>query len=129
MLSLVVVVNVVIIIGLEGYVGFMVIVVCSVSDNFVMLLVCLNCGVFVYQVFKNSMYLVINIFILQYQLILNIFGGKVVMNECFEIGDWVELMIGCLRFVDVVVSFDCIIIDVKSVVIYDVIFCQVVDIK
>lgn len=48
MLSLVVVVNVVIIIGLEGYVGFMVIVVCSVSDNFVMLLVCLNCGVFVY---------------------------------------------------------------------------------
>lgn len=45
------------------------------------------------------------------------------MNECFEIGDWVELMIGCLRFVDVVVSFDCIIIDVKSVVIYDVIFC------
>lgn len=91
MINLVGVVNIVIIFGFNdgvGLVGFIVIVVCSVSDSLVILLVCFNCSVLVYEVFKYSKYLVINMLCEDQQDLLNIFGGKVVMVDCFGQGYW-----------------------------------------
>lgn len=57
-----VVVNIIIMDGLVGCVGFIVSVVCSVIDMLFILLVCLNCGVFVWLVFNENWMLCVNIF-------------------------------------------------------------------
>lgn len=129
MSSLAAAVNVVTTKGPEGRAGFTATAVCSVSDNPATLLVCLNRGASVHEVFKNSTHLVINTLTSQHQPISNTFGGKAPMNERFELGEWEESVTGCPRLVDAAVSFDCIITDVKSVATHDVLFCQVVDIK
>ena len=129
MSSLAAAVNVVTTTSPQGNVGFTATAVCSVSDNPATLLVCLNRGASVHEVFKNSTHLVINTLTSQHQSISNAFGGKAPMKERFKNGDWIESATGCPRLLDAAVSFDCVITDVKSVATHDVIFCQVVDIK
>ena len=83
MSSLAAAVNVVTTKGPEGRAGFTATAVCSVSDNPATLLVCLNRGASVHEVFKNSTHLVINTLTSQHQPISNTFGGKAPMNERF----------------------------------------------
>lgn len=121
-----VVVNIIIIDGLVGWVGFIVSVVCSVIDMLLILLVCLNCLVLVWLVFSEYYMLCVNILVVGQEILLMLFGGKMVMDECFVVVDWQIGVIGCLWLEVVLVSFDCCIDQCVSVGMYDILFCYVV---
>jgi flavin reductase len=122
-------VNVVTTMGEEGMAGFTATAVCSVSDNPPTLLVCLNRGTSVYQVFNKSQSLAINTLNQGQETISNLFGGKATMEERFASAQWDTLSTGAPVLVGAAVTFDCIITERLSVATHDVFFCQVVDIK
>lgn len=110
-------------------VGFTATAVCSVSDNPPTLLVCLNRGASVYKTFCESDSLVINTLDASQDHLSNLFGGKAPMEQRFASATWETLVTGAPVLTDAAVSFDCKIIEVKSVATHDVFFCEVVDIK
>ncbi|MEP7703588.1 flavin reductase [Paraglaciecola sp. 25GB23A] len=122
-------VNIVTTKGEEGMAGFTATAVCSVSDNPPTLLVCLNRGTSVYQVFNKSQCLAINTLDQGQEAISNLFGGKATMDERFASAQWDTLSTGAPALVGAAVTFDCIITERLSVATHDVFFCQVVDIK
>ncbi|MFW8591110.1 flavin reductase [Glaciecola sp. 2405UD65-10] len=109
--------------------GFTATAVCSVSDNPPTLLVCLNRGASVYKAFENAKSLVINTLDAGQDNLSNIFGGKAVMPERFTQGTWGTLVTGAPVLEESAVSFDCNIVEMKSVATHDVIICEVVGIK
>lgn len=122
-------VNIVTTAGDEGLAGFTATAVCSVSDNPPTLLVCLNRGTSVYNVFDKSRSLAINTLDQGFDALSNLFGGKAPMPERFASGQWETLTTGAPVLIGAAVSFDCIITQRMSVATHDVFFCQVVDIK
>lgn len=122
-------VNIVTTVGAEGMAGFTATAVCSVSDNPATLLVCLNRGTSVYQIFRHSHSLAINTLEQGQDTLSNLFGGKATMPERFASAQWTTLSTGSPVLVGAAVTFDCIVTERVSVATHDVFFCQVVDIK
>ncbi|MDO7085253.1 flavin reductase [Pseudocolwellia sp. AS88] len=129
MASLAGAVSIVTTIGKAGKAGFTATAVCSVSDDPATLLVCLNRSASVHQIFMHSTHLAINTLADKQDNLSNLFGGKAAMGERFEQGDWGTLQTGCPVLNTAAVTFDCEIIECKSVATHDVIFCRVLDIK
>ncbi|WP_289029618.1 flavin reductase [uncultured Paraglaciecola sp.] len=113
----------------QGKAGFTATAVCSVSDNPPTLLVCLNRGASVYKAFENASSLVINTLDAGQDNLSNLFGGKAAMSERFAQGTWKTLVTGSPLLDESAVSFDCNIVEMKSVATHDVIICEVVGIK
>lgn len=122
-------VNIVTTVSPDGKAGFTATAVCSVSDNPATLLVCLNRGASVHQVFKHADFLAINTLRDGQDGLSNLFGGKAPMDERFSQGEWQTLETGAPVLANAAVTFDCVITEMKSVATHDVIFCQVVAIK
>ncbi|MGO4893520.1 flavin reductase [Flavobacterium sp. W21_SRS_FM6] len=122
-------VNIVTTDGDEGKAGFTATAVCSVSDNPPTLLVCLNRGTSVYNVFSKSETLAINTLDQGFDALSNLFGGKAAMQERFASAQWETLTTGSPVLVGAAVTFDCVITERLSVATHDVFFCRVVDIK
>lgn len=122
-------VNIVTTQGDAGPAGFTATAVCSVSDNPPTLLVCLNRGASVHQVFKESSHLAINTLGKGQDALSNLFGGKAAMPERFANAQWETLVTGSPVLSDSAVTFDCKIIDKQSVATHDVFFCEVIGIK
>lgn len=125
MTSLAGAVNIVTTNGPGGRGGFTATAVCSVSDNPATLLVCLNRGASVHQVFKQNTKVVINTLAPEHESLSNIFGGKSPMEERFAVGNWLMAEGEAPVLADAAVSFACTITEMKSVATHDVIFCQV----
>jgi flavin reductase len=113
----------------ENRAGFTATAVCSVSDNPPTLLVCLNRGASVHQVFSQATTLVINTLGAGQDKLSNLFGGKAPMLERFAEGKWDTLVTGSPVLAGAAVSFDCKIISKQSVATHDVFFCEVLSVK
>ncbi|MAQ02355.1 MAG: FMN reductase [Alteromonadaceae bacterium] len=106
--------------------GFTATAVCSVSDDPATLLVCLNRQSSVHKAFSQSRYLAVNTLAAGQDDLSNLFGGRAPMAERFAQGNWSSLSTGSPALSDAAVTFDCEIIDIKSVATHDVFYCQVV---
>lgn len=129
MTSLAGAVNIVTTDGAAGKAGFTATAVCSVSNDPATLLVCLNRGASVYQVFKDADTLAINTLTQGQDFLSNVFGGKAPMAERFAAGEWETLETGAPVLSSAAVTFDCQVVSKSSVATHDVFFCQVVAIK
>lgn len=108
--------------------GVMIIVVCLVFDSLVMVLVCFNCYNVSNDIFVESGVFVLNMFVVYYKGLVDVFVGfvKFLVEECFVMGEWDELVIGVLILKDLIVIYDCCIVDMKFVLIYNIFFGEVV---
>lgn len=132
MVYLLVVVFIIIIDGEGGCCGIIVLVVCLVIDMLFMILVCINCGSVMYDVFKKNGWLCVNVFLDELeQLVMYFFGViKVLMEECFGWDIWEELgELGQLVLVDVLVKLQGCICDFKEVGMYLVMFVELVEVE
>jgi flavin reductase len=113
--------------GPAGKAGFTATAVCSVSDNPATLLVCLNgCSQIVPLLEKNRC-LCVNTLGADDRDIADIFAGRTgrFMGTRFEAGSWLTLKSGSPVLESAIVSFDCIVTEIKQVATHNVFFAVV----
>lgn len=122
-------VNVVTTDGPGGRAGFTATAVCSVCDEPPTLLVCLNRGASVYDVFKRNDVLCVNTLTDAQSDLSNLFGGKSSMEERFAAARWDQSVTGAPVLENALVSFDCIISERVNVGTHDILFCEVAGVR
>lgn len=118
-------VNVVTTDGPGGRAGFTATAVCSVCDEPPTLLVCLNRGTSVYDVFSRNDALCVNTLTDAQSDLSNLFGGKSSMEERFAAATWEQSVTGAPVLEGALVSFDCTISKRVNVGTHDILFCEV----
>lgn len=122
-------VNVVTTDGPGGQAGFTATAVCSVCDEPPTLLVCLNRGASVYDVFNRNDILCVNTLTDSQSDLSNLFGGKSSMEDRFAAANWEQSVTGAPVLEDALVSFDCIISKRVNVGTHDILFCEVAGVR
>lgn len=122
-------VNVVTTDGPGGRAGFTATAVCSVCDEPPTLLVCLNRGASVYDVFNRNDALCVNTLTDAQSELSNLFGGKSSMEERFAAARWDQSVTGAPVLEGALVSFDCIISERVNVGTHDILFCEVTSVR
>lgn len=122
-------VNVVTTDGPGGRAGFTATAVCSVCDEPPTLLVCLNRGASVYDVFSRNDVLCVNTLADNQSELSNLFGGKSTMDERFAAAGWDRSVTGAPVLEGALASFDCKISKRVNVGTHDILFCEVAGIR
>lgn len=122
-------VNVVTTDGPGGRAGFTATAVCSVCDEPPTLLVCLNRGASVYDVFCRNDSLCVNTLADSQSHLSNLFGGKSTMEERFAAASWEQSVTGAPVLEGALISFDCTISKRVNVGTHDILFCEVVGVR
>lgn len=122
-------VNVITTKGDAGVYGFTASAVCSVTDSPPTLLVCMNQAARSHGHFIDNKILSVNVLGAQHEALSNAFASKLSTEERFELGSWTTLATGAPILQDALVSFDCVIDDIKEVGTHSVFLCRVLGIK
>jgi flavin reductase len=112
--------------GPFGRAGFTASAVCSVTDTPPTLLVCVNRATSVHGFVSKNRLLCVNTLSAKDKSLSPLFGAKVSMIDRFAATTWSTLVTGSPVLRTALVSFDCRIVDVRSVGTHDVFFCEVV---
>jgi|SRR5665213_3417291 len=117
--------------GPAGKAGFTATAVCSVSDNPATLLVCLNGCSQILPVLQKNRCLCVNTLGADDKNIADIFAGRtgLFMDTRFETGSWLTLKSGSPVLESAIVSFDCIVTEIKQVATHNVFFAVVKEIR
>lgn len=122
-------VNVVTTDGVGGLAGFTASAVCSLTDSPAMLLVCLQKKSSAYQAVKTNGVVCINTLGATNMGICKKFSGKHPMLSRFEDVVWRASSTGSPVLDDAIVSFDCTVVEFKSVETHDILLCKVEDVQ
>ncbi|MEW6645124.1 MAG: flavin reductase [Pseudomonadota bacterium] len=122
-------VNIVTTDGPNGRAGFTASAVCSVTDSPPTLLVCLNRGSSVYEVFRRSKVICVNTLGPSSEELSRIFGGKTPMADRFNAANWTTGLSGAPMLRGAAVSFDCHVSQISSVGTHDIFFCDVLAVE
>jgi flavin reductase len=117
--------------GPGGKAGFTATAVCSVSDNPATLLVCLNGFSQIVPVLEKNRCLCVNTLGADDKDIADIFAGRTgrFMDTRFETGSWLTLKSGSPVLESAIVSFDCMVTEIKQVATHNVFFAVVKEIR
>ncbi|SDC21066.1 flavin reductase [Acinetobacter boissieri] len=121
-------VNVVTTDGIGGLAGFTASAVCSLTDAPAMLLVCLQKKSSAYQSVKSNGVVCINTLGATNMEICKKFSGRHPMLSRFENVEWSVSSTGSPVLNEAIVSFDCTVVEFKSVETHDILLCKVEDI-
>ncbi|MBE03084.1 MAG: pyrimidine utilization flavin reductase protein F [Oceanospirillales bacterium] len=122
-------VNVVTTDGPGGRAGFTATAVCSVCDEPPTLLVCLNRGSSVYNVFSRNDVLCVNTLADHQSELSNRFGGKSPMAERFAAAEWGQSVTGAPVLEDALINFDCYIRKRVNVGTHEILFCEIASVR
>ncbi|UXO85536.1 flavin reductase [Brucella intermedia] len=109
--------------------GFTASAVCSVSDTPATLLVCINRGSSCFHAFENARYFCVNTLMPGQEDISNHFGGKTLIEDRFEYGDWKEGLTSVPILTNASVSFECELTNAVDEATHRILFGRVIDIR
>lgn len=118
-------INVVTTDGEGGLAGFTASAVCSLTDTPAMLLVCLQKKSSAYAAVKANGVVCINTLGSTNLELCKTFSGKIPMMNRFENVGWNTSSTGAPILNDAIVSFDCSVVEFKSVETHDILLCKV----
>lgn len=104
---------------------------CSVSDSPAMVLVCLNRHNASNDIFAESGVFALNTLAAHHKGLADAFAGfaKLPVEERFAMGEWDELVTGAPTLKDSIATYDCRIVDTKSVSTHNIFFGEVVGLR
>jgi flavin reductase len=111
--------------GPAGRAGFTASAVCSVTDTPPTLLVCVNRSTAAHGFLSKNRTLCVNTLGANGEHLSRLFSSKTSILERFSAGSWQVLQTGAPALKGAVVSFDCHIVDLRTVGSHDVLFCEV----
>lgn len=115
--------------GPQGRAGFTASAVCSVTDSPPTLLVCLNRGSSVYDIFRRNKAICVNTLGPSSEELSRIFGGKTPMADRFNAANWTTGPSGAPMLSGAAVSFDCHVSQISNVGTHDIFFCEVLAVE
>lgn len=115
--------------GPGGLAGFTASAVCSLSDSPPMLLVCLQKKSSAYDAIKTNRVVCINTMGFDGLDLCQRFSAKMLMAQRFDQLDWEASATGSPILANALVSFDCKVIEFKSVATHDILICQVEELR
>ena len=104
---------------------------CSVSDSPAMVLVCLNRHNASNDIFAESGVFALNTLAAHHKGLADAFAGfaKLPAEDRFAMGEWDELVTGAPTLKDSIATYDCRIVDTKSVSTHNIFFGEVVGLR
>ena len=120
-------VSVVTTVGPAGRCGLTASAVCTVTDDPPTLLLCINRGSELNEIFKANGVLCVNTLAASQEALSPLFAGftDVPQEQRFDTGAWTTLVTGAPVLLEAVVAFDCRIAQVTEVGTHTVFFCEV----
>ena len=110
--------------GSAGRAGFTASATCSVTDDPLTLLVCINRGSSAYASVTRNKVVCVNVLSAWHEPLSRLLGGKVPAEERFAACAWSTLATGAAVLADCAAAFDCRIADIVDVGRHDVLFCR-----
>jgi len=116
--------------GAAGRGGFTATAMCSVTDEPPTLLVCMNTRSSQTQMFVDNKRFCVNVLTGEHRELAGMFAGQQAdMDARYAAARWTELPSGNPALSDAIVSFDCVLADLKTVGSHNVLIGQVVDLR
>ncbi len=109
--------------------GFTASAVCSVSDTPGTLLVCINRASASYPAFENARHFCVNTLMPGQEDISNVFGGRMMTQDKFAHGEWMEGLTGVPVLADASASFECELTNAVDEATHRILFGRVIGIR
>lgn len=123
-------VNVITTRGAAGRGGFTATAMCSVTDEPPTLLVCMNGRSAQTELFRSNARFCVNVLTGEHRDLAGLFAGQEGdMEKRYAAADWLDLASGNQALSDAIVSFDCVLTDIKSVGTHNILLGEVRDIR